>query len=465
MSSDTEHLAARRARALAAWGDVGGPVLVAAGLPVPIAGTDQFHDFHAHGEFRYLTSAAEAGAALGFDPESGWTLFTPAMSAEERVWMSPPPSVGAQAEATGLADVREAPALQGWLEARRGRGLALLGNPDISERPSAYGADGWQALELEIDEAESERLSRALSETRRAKDGLELAHLQAAVDAAVEGHLHAWATARPGMTERGLQIELEAQFFRRGGERTAYHSIVACGPRSAVLHGDPGADELREGQLVLIDAGPEVCGYASDVTRTFPAGRGFTGAQRELYDVVLTAQREAISSAGPGVEYKDLHLRAAETIAAGLVDAGVLRGAPAELVERDAHALFFPHGLGHMLGLATHDCGGYLEGREPEDRFGLSYLRTDLPLEPGYVVTIEPGIYFIPALLQDEARRERYRDAVNWERVDGMLDFGGIRIEDDVAITEDGCRMLSAALPSDAEEIEARRREALGWAN
>ena len=463
MSGNSEILATRRARVAAAWDALeSAPVLVAAGVPVPIAGTDQFHDFHAHGEFRYLSAVAEAGATLAFEPGLGWTLFTPTMSVEDLVWMSPPPSAGEQAERTGLADVRESAALGAWLEERRGQPLALLGNDDIAQRPAEYGAPDWHSLELEIDEGASEQLRQALSELRRAKDGLELAHLQAAVDAAVDGHLHAWATARPGMTERRLQIEMEAQFFRRGGERTAYHSIVGSGPNAAILHGDPGDRELRDGDLVLIDAGPEVEGYASDVTRTFPVGRSFTPIQRHLYDYVLAAQRDAIASAGPGVEYKSLHLRAAEIIAVGLVEAGILRGRPSELVERDAHALFFPHGLGHMLGLATHDCGGYLSGREPEDRFGLSYLRADLPLEPGYVLTIEPGIYFIPALLRDPARRERYRDAVNWEMVDGMLDFGGIRIEDDIVITEDGCRVLSAALPSDADEIEALRREALG---
>jgi Xaa-Pro aminopeptidase len=143
------------------------------------------------------------------------------------------------------------------------------------------------------------------------------------------------------------------------------------------------------------------------------------------------------------------------------VDLGILRGEADTLVERDAHALFFPHGLGHMLGLATHDAGGCLAGRERSDRFGLKYLRTDLPLQPGYVVTIEPGIYFIRALLTDPERRQTYADAVNWDRVDTMLDFGGIRIEDDVLITANGPELLSGALPRALREVEAIREEAL----
>jgi Xaa-Pro aminopeptidase len=143
-----------------------------------------------------------------------------------------------------------------------------------------------------------------------------------------------------------------------------------------------------------------------------------------------------------------------------LADLGILRGSPASLVESDAHALFFPHGLGHMLGLATHDAGGCLAGRTPSDRFGLKWLRADLPLEEDYVVTIEPGIYFIRALLEDPERRERYRDQVDWARVDGMLDFGGIRIEDDVRVTAAGAEVLSAAIPKSITAVEALREEA-----
>ncbi len=460
MSSDADILKARRERVADAWRGQAGPVLIAAGLPIPIDGTDQFHDFHAHPEFQYLTGVAEPGATLVWEADGGWRLFTPSLSIEDRVWMSEPPSPQEQSERTGL-ETDDFSALGDWLAARRGRSLALLGNRDIEQRAAEYGVSNWSALEVALDEQATEQVGAALAERRRAKDSLERAHLRRAVDAAVAGHFRAWSTARAGLSERDVQIEMEAEFFRFGGQRTAYSSIVGSGPNSAILHGSPGDRVLRDGDLVLIDAGPEIRGYASDVTRTFPVSAAFSPLQRELYELVLAAQREAIAAVRPGVEYKQLHLRAAATIAQGLVDAGILRGAPDDLVAQDAHALFFPHGLGHMLGLSTHDCAGYLEGRVPEDRFGLASLRTDLPLEPGYVVTIEPGIYFIPALLTDAERRERYRGSVVWERVDRLLDFGGIRIEDDVLVTDDGCEVLSAALPSDAGEIEALRQKAL----
>ena len=285
--------------------------------------------------------------------------------------------------------------------------------------------------------------------------------MRAAADASTRGHLAALRLARPGMTERQLQIEIEAEFFRAGSARTAYGSIVGSGPNAAILHSSPSARALASGDLVLIDAGAEYNAYASDVTRTFPIDATFSGIQRDLYQLVHSVQKAAIASVAPGVEYKALHVAACLGIASGLVDLRILRGRPEDLVERDAHALFFVHGLGHMLGLATHDAGGCLAGRSPSDRFGLKWLRADLPLQPGYVVTVEPGVYFIDALLTDPARRETFADAVNWPLVDSLRGFGGIRIEDDVLVTDSGADVLTAALPSDIAEIESLRREAL----
>lgn len=462
--SDSDALRERRRRVEAAWSatEFDGPVLIPASLPIPIDGTDQFHEFHAHPEFQYLSGVAEPGAALAWEPDAGWTLFAPSLSIDDLVWMSAPPSPEDLATATGVSHSLDRAELAGWLEARRGQDLALLGSRDIESRATEYGVDAWSTLEAVVDEDATERLGKALAELRRAKDAVELDRMTRAVDAAVQGHLAAQRVARHGLSERALQIEMEAEFFRQGGARTAYGSIVGSGPNSAILHGTPGERIMSDGELVLIDAGAEIDGYASDVTRTFPVSAEFSGIQRDLYNVVLASQEQAIAEAGPGVEYKSLHLAASATIAQGLVDAGILNGAPDDLVAADAHALFFPHGLGHMLGLSTHDCAGYLEGRVPEDRFGLAYLRADLPLAPGYVVTIEPGIYFVPALLSDPARRERYAQMVNWDVVDRLLDFGGIRIEDDVLITADGCEVMSGALPKSAREIEAIRREALG---
>jgi Xaa-Pro aminopeptidase len=398
---------------------------------------------------------------LAFDGAEGWQLFAPVASIESRVWDGGGAALEALAAESGIERVRPLGELRGWLEARRGESLVLLGNHDITEHSRGYGIESWAALEATVDADLSARLSEQVAESRRAKDGAELDRMRAAAAASRFGHFAAMRLARPGMSERALQIEIEAEFFRGGAERTAYGSIVGSGPNAAILHTAPSQRLLREGDLVLVDAAAESDGYAADITRTFPVAAAFSPEQRALYELLLAVQERAIAGVKPGVEYKELHLAACEQIARGLVDLGILRGDAASLVERDAHALFFPHGLGHMLGLSTHDAGGCLAGRTPSDRFGLKWLRADLPLQEDYVVTIEPGIYFIPALLDDPRRREEFADAVNWEAVDAMRGFGGIRIEDDVRVTADGAEVLSAAVPKSLGAIEEIRREAL----
>lgn len=457
---DNASLAARRDRITHAWGLSRGAAVIPSGLPVSIAGTDQTHNFHAHAEHYYLSGVPSAGAVLTFDPSEGWTLFAPVPSRDERVWVGDGIDLEELGLQSGLDRVLSAERLAPWLEARRAEPLALIGNHDIEVRPHGYGVPGWAALELDIDERLSARLSELISEARRTKDPDEIALMRSAVDATEPGHLAGIRLARAGMSERDLQIEIEAEFFRAGSERTAYGSIVGSGPNASILHFAPSGRILRDGDLVLVDAAAERAGYAADVTRTFPVGERYSGIQRDLYELVLGVQGAAIAGVQPGVEYRDLHLAAARRVADGLVQLGILRGDPDSLVARDAHALFFPHGLGHLLGLATHDAGGCLAGREPSDRFGLKWLRADLPLEPGYVVTIEPGIYFIRALLTDPDRRSALADAVDWDRVDTLLDFGGIRIEDDVLVTPSGADVLSAAIPKTITDMESLRRQA-----
>lgn len=454
-------LRARRAAVADQWGLERGAVLVPSGLSVPIHGTDQSHEYHTHPEHYYLSGLVHPGSVLTFDPGEGWTLFANQASLEQQVWTNASEPLEEQAARSGIDNVLNREALRAWLERRRSEPLAVIGNDDLVHHPDGYGIENWSALELDIDEELSVRCSDTVSAARRAKDPSEIEFMRAAATASIAGHMSALRHAAAGMTERTVQVELEAEFFRHGALRTAYGSIVGTGPDGSVLHFSPGSRELRSGDIVLIDAAAEIAGYASDITRTFPVDANFTPMQASIYDLVLATQTRAIQAVRPGVEYRDLHMAAALNIAGGLGDLGILRGNPADLVEQDAHALFFPHGLGHMLGLATHDAGGCLAGRERSERFGLKYLRADLPLQPGYIVTIEPGIYFIRALLTDPERRAHYRDAVNWEMVDTMLDFGGIRIEDDILVTPTGVEVLSGALPRERNDIEDLRREAL----
>jgi Xaa-Pro aminopeptidase len=201
-------------------------------------------------------------------------------------------------------------------------------------------------------------------------------------------------------------------------------------------------------------------GWAGDVTRTWPVSGKFSSTQRDIYNIVLAAHDACIAKIFPGVEYEEIHLLACTVIAEGLVDLGILQGNPQDLVAMDAHALFFPHGIGHLLGLDVHDMedlgdlAGYEEGRQRSDRFGLGYLRLNRPLRPGMLVTIEPGFYQVPAILNDGELRSKYYNVVNWERLSQFADVRGIRIEDDVLVTAEGSEVLTAALPNHPSAVE-----------
>jgi Xaa-Pro aminopeptidase len=413
----------RRRRALAAACDLRDEVvLVAAGMPVPVPGRgDRTYPFRSHSEYLYLTDRERPAGVLAFDPAEGWIDFVAPVSREERLW------AGGQDEQDG----RPLPELEPWLAERKGRRFACLG-------AAIEGAASDPDLER--------RVRSALNHLRRQKDAVELGRMRAAERATRAGFAAVATVIEPGRSERELQIELEAAFFRAGADFLAFDTIVASGPNSAVLHFAPTARRAQAGELVLIDAGAEYRGYASDVTRTYPASGQLSPEQAELHALVRAAGAAATARCTRGTEFRDVHRAAALVIAEGLTDFGLLRGRPESLVEQQALSLFFPHSVGHMVGLGIRDAGEVLPGREV-DRDAFPKLRVDLPLLPGHVVTIEPGIYFVPALLAAPELRERHRGAVDWKRAESLLSLGGIRIEENVLVTEQGFEVLTEDIP------------------
>ncbi len=301
-------------------------------------------------------------------------------------------------------------------------------------------------------------LANEIVALRMVQDGSALAEIRQAIAVTVEAHLAGMAASSAARVEAQIRAAMEGVILSHN-MTCAYNSIVTV--HGEVLHNDHYHHEVRSQDLILADVGAETSnGWASDVTRTWSASGKFSPTQRAIYDVVLEAHDQAIAAIHPGVEYRDIHLLACRAIAAGLVDLGILRGKPTDLVEQDAHALFFPHGIGHLLGLDVHDMedlgdlAGYETGRSRSPRFGLGYLRLDRPLQAGMVVTIEPGFYQVPAILNDPERRQRYENVVNWERLAEFADVRGIRIEDDVLVTESNSEVLTAALPTKADLVE-----------
>jgi Xaa-Pro aminopeptidase len=417
MTEIAAQLERRRSAAAERWQLHDQFVLVSAGERIPVPGRgDMTYPFRAHSEYLYLTDRERPGGVLAFDPHDGWVDFVVPVTRDERLWE------GAATEVTGVPIAE----LDGWLERRRGRPVARLGAGEPADADLRYG----------------------LNHVRRRKDAVELERMRAAEHATRAGFAAVVPLIAPGRSERELQIELEAAFLRNGADHLAYDPIIGGGPNSAVLHFPPTSRRLEDGDLVLIDAGGEYKGYASDVTRTYPASGHFTPEQRELFAIVEAALTKATERCTAGTEWRDVHHTAALVVAEGLAEFGLLRGDPESLVERGAQALFFPHGVGHMVGLGVRDAGEVLRGREPpEDAF--PRLRVDLPLEAGHVFTVEPGIYLVPALLQDAGLRERHRDAVDWDRAEAMLGFGGIRLESDVLITDGEPEVLTADIPID----------------
>ncbi len=219
---------------------------------------------------------------------------------------------------------------------------------------------------------------------------------------------------------------------------------------------------MKEGQIAVLDSGAESLEhYASDITRTFPVSGKFTPIQKDIYNIVLNGQLAAIEATRPGVVNKDVHLLAAKTMAEGLKGLGIMKGNIDEAVDAGAHALFFPHGLGHMIGLDVHDMEnlvenfiGYDEEIERSEQFGLAYLRLGKRLQPGYCLTIEPGIYFIPELVSQWKSENKFTDFINYAEVEKHLGFGGVRIEDDILVTETGSRALGKPIPKTVDEVE-----------
>ena len=300
-------------------------------------------------------------------------------------------------------------------------------------------------------------LAKALVKLRSHQDELALQELRNAAAVSVEAHKAGMQATKHSTTEAQIRGAMEGVIIAHNMS-CAYNSIVTV--QGEVLHNETYNNSIQPQDLLLADVGAETPnGWAADITRTWASGK-FSSTQRDIYEVVLKAHDDCIAKLRPGVEYQDIHLLAARVITEGLVDLGILKGNPQDLVDSDAHALFFPHGVGHLLGLDVHDMedlgdvAGYEAGRSRSDRFGLGYLRLNRPLERGMLVTIEPGFYQVPAILNDSDFRNKYQDLVNWDRLAQFSDVRGIRIEDDVLITDSGAEVLTAELPTKIEDIE-----------
>jgi Xaa-Pro aminopeptidase len=294
---------------------------------------------------------------------------------------------------------------------------------------------------------------------RRIHDRWAVAEMRLGAETTRHAHLAGMKATRPGLRESEIAAAMVKEASARE-VRMAFQPIVTV--HGEVLHNHHHHHRMEARDLLLADVGAESPGgFASDVTRTWPVDGRYSTTQRELYEVVLRAQEATCAAVRPGVRYRDLHLLASTELTRGLCDLGILRGEPGELVADGMVYLLFPHGVGHLIGPDVHDMEdlgdrpAYAQGRERSPQFGLKYLRLDLDLEPGMAVTIEPGLYRVPAILQDPKLSALARGRLDADRLAQFSDVRGIRIEDDVLLTDDGAEVLTAAIPKRVADVEA----------
>ena len=427
-----ETFRARRARVFDALGH---DALVLPGSPVRFSSRDTEYPFRASSELFWLTGVREPeGVAVlrGHDEEERFVLFVQPRDPRAELWSGPrlgPEAARERYEADAAYPLEELEARLPGLLAGAGRVYHRLGEDDRVERlvRAALGEARRRGPRTGAGPRGLLDPGELLDDLRLIKDAEEILRIREAARITVDAFRAAMGAVRPGIGEWELEALVDSTFRRSGADGPGYLSIVASGSNACVLHYVENARTIEAGDLVLVDAGAAVSLYSADITRTFPASGRFTPEQRGVYEVVERARARAVSAVAPGATVEGVHRVAVRTLVEGLVELGALAGDVEGLIEEGAHEAFYPHRTSHWLGLDVHDVGDY--ARRDESRV----------LEPGMVLTIEPGLYFAPG---NEASPERLRGI-------------GVRIEDDVLVTENGHEVLTGALPTSADEVEA----------
>jgi Xaa-Pro aminopeptidase len=428
------------------------PAIFWSGSPSPRNFSANVFPHRPSSHFLYFAGLPLKNAAIRLEAGK-LQLFVDNPAPSSALWHGEMPTRDEIAEQIGADEAYPMAELESYLQ-----GVATIAVQDAgSWTQQSQLLDRWVLPQRAPENIDLE-LAKAVAELRLTHDEAALSEIRQAVAVTIEAHLAGMRATSTAKTEAQIRAAMESVIIAQN-MTTSYNSIVTV--RGEVLHNESYQNSLNPNDLLLADVGAETrMGWAADVTRTWPVNGKLSSTQRDIYDVVLAAHDACIDKIRPGVEYEDIHLCACRVIAEGLVNLGILQGNPEELVDADAHALFFPHGIGHLLGLDVHDMedlgdlAGYEAGRQRSDRFGLGYLRLNRPLRAGMLVTIEPGFYQVPAIVNNLENRENFGKYVNWERLSQFDDVRGIRIEDDVLVTDNGSEVLTAALPTQADAVE-----------
>lgn len=392
-------------------------VLVYSGEPISKpGGLDQTYPFIPHPAYYWLTGRRRESEVVLYAKELGWIEFQLEINPEEMIW---------EGERTDLLVMSEGKSLKEFKEF-------------LSKHAFASTYELGQAI---VVGGKSFDLRKALDRERRKKDASEIKLISQLAEIANAGYEKIAAAIRPGISEKEIQLIYETEIMRNGSHTTPYDSIVGAGTNSAILHALPTNRIVQENEFVLIDAGADIYDYCVDITRTYFSSGAMHGRHKDLYELVLKAYTECAAMCMVGVQWRDVHAKAAHVITEGLLQLGLLKGTFDELLEKEVVSLFFPHGVGHLVGLRVRDAGQE-ENINPKTYFG-ARLRIDLALEENNIVTVEPGCYFIGSILNNKKVQQKFSKEVNWGAIEQWKNIGGVRIEDNLLINAGGHQNLT----------------------
>ena len=427
----------------------------------PMNYSDNMYPFRQDSTFLYYFGLDQPGLAGLIDVDEGTEcVFGEEPTEEDIVWTGPQPPLRNRCARVGVTRTAASEALRDVVD------KALPQHREIHILPQ-YRAENVlrisDLLHVTPDAASgrvSEPLVRAVIAQRSVKSAEEIEQIEAALAVSCEMHTTAMRMARPGVAEQEIAGAMEGIAVAQG-VRLAFPTIFSI--HGEILHNPLCGNILKVGDIVVNDSGAEsALRYASDVSRTIPVAGRFSQQQKEIYSIVLQAQAKAIAATKPGIEWREVHRLASVTLMEGLKALGLTRGDPAEAVAAGAHTLFFPCGVGHMIGLDVHDMDalgeeyvGYTDAVRRNPEFGWRSLRLAKAVEAGFVITVEPGIYFMPHLIDRWKTERKCEPFIDYNRLDTWRHFGGLRVEDDILVTEAGCRILGPPIPKTIDEVEA----------
>jgi len=439
-----------------------GIILMPGNEESPMNYADNTYHFRQDSSFLYFFGLDHPGLTglIDVDNDTDY-IFGNDLTIDDIVWMGTKPSIKERSLAAGINNTGTISQLDEFLKKAKNSGRKIHFLPQYRALNNIKFFNWLNINPNDVNKFASVELIKSVVNQRNIKTDEEIIQIEEAVNTTVDMHLAAMRMARPGISEADIAATVHQIAIANAGE-LSFPTIASI--HGETLHNHSHKNILKKGDMLLLDAGAENrMHYAGDMSSTIPVDKKFTNRQKEIYSVTLNAHMAAVNALKPGIKFKDIHLLACKTIAQGMKDLGFMKGDINEAVAQGAHAMFFPCGLGHMMGLDVHDMEnlgevyvGY-DGKPKSTQFGIKSLRLARELEPGFVLTIEPGIYFIPELIDKWRTEKKFMEFLNYDKLKEYKNFGGIRNEEDYLITKDGARLLGKPLPKTIEDVENER--------